>query len=490
MADTSYHGADLAERIGWMVRLRWIGAAGVIAAVAFASNVLQIGLPAPTLYLIAGIILLYNLIFFVSLRPERARRIFLRFPQATILVNLQITLDLLALTALIHFSGGIENPFFFYFIFHMIIASILLSVRASYLQATFAVALLGGLVALEYYGLIPHVHLTGFISQELYQDWRFILASLFVFTSTIYISVYMATSIVRQLRDKERQTVSLTKELRGKTEELQLAYDKLNEADRIKSQYLRKVSHELRAPLAAVQSILKVVLEGLTGEVSGKTREMVERAESRTWELLKLLNDLLILSRSREAKLEGGMERVYVSEAVKRVMGLLRARFENKNVVVEAKIPSTLPPVLGDRESIEQLFTNLIGNAVKYTPRGGRVTIRAVSENEYLRIQVSDTGIGIPPEEIPKIFNEFYRAPNAIQFARVGTGLGLSIVKSIIDVHKGDISVQSEVGKGTTFTVRLPLAAQDSEQLSSGGEETEVIGMKIEEPKVADMKRR
>jgi len=96
---------------------------------------------------------------------------------------------------------------------------------------------------------------------------------------------------------------------------------------------------------------------------------MVERAESRTWELLKLLNDLLILSRSREAKLEGGMERVYVSEAVKRVMGLLRARFENKNVMMEVQISSHLPPVLGDRESIEQFFTNLIGNAVKYTPR-------------------------------------------------------------------------------------------------------------------------
>jgi len=239
MANTSYHGADLAERIGWMVRLRWVGAAGVIATVAFASNVLQIGLPALILYLIAGIILLYNFVFFVSLRPERARRILLRFPQATILVNLQITLDLLALAVLIHFSGGIENPFIFYFIFHMIIASTLLSVRASYLQATLAVALLGGLVALEYYGLIPHVHLSGFIPQELYRDWRFILASLFVFTSTIYISVYMATSIVRQLREKERQTASLTKELRGKTEELQLAYDKLNEADRIKSQYLR-----------------------------------------------------------------------------------------------------------------------------------------------------------------------------------------------------------------------------------------------------------
>ncbi len=103
---------------------------------------------------------------------------------------------------------------------------------------------------------------------------------------------------------------------------------------------------------------------------------------------------------------------------------------------------------------------------------------------------MSSYGIGIPPEEIPKVFNEFYRAPNAVQFAKVGTGLGLSIVKSIVDVHKGDILVQSEVGKGTTFAVRLPLAAQASEQRPSGSEETEVIGMEIGEHKVVDMKRR
>jgi len=421
-----------------------------------------VSLPTLPLYLTALGIGAYNVIFWLLAsalrtagdagRPELHRL-------AAVLANLQIGVDLLAVAWLIHLSGGVGNPFVFYFIFHMIIASILLSRGESFMHATFAVALLALVAIAEARGWITHYGLAGFLGAEVYRSTPYVLATLFVVASTLYLSVFMATSIVAQLRHGEGEIVSLGRDLRRQTDQLQKAYQRLSDLERAKGLYMRKVGHELRSPVAAMQSAMRVILEGMTGEVSPKSQEIIRRAEARCDTLLRLINDLLRLSRAREIPFAETSRLVDISETIDKVAALLSPRAERSEVTLAVELERPLPMVMGDAEGLEQLFTNLIANAIKYTPPRGRVTISGRAAQEGLRLAVTDTGVGIAPEDTERVFEEFYRAPGARAFVKEGTGLGLSIVKAVVDAHRGTIKVHSQVGQGTQFEVTLPVAA-------------------------------
>jgi len=237
------------------------------------------------------------------------------------------------------------------------------------------------------------------------------------------------------------------------------AYARLREIEQMKSQYMRKVSHELRSPLAAIQSTLTVVLEGLAGDVPAKAKDMVARAEGKAGGLLRVTNDLLALSRAREGKLAEQLRPVNLGDAATKVAGLLSARATEGGVQLDVEIGNNLPAIQADPEAAEQLFTNLVGNGIKYTPRDGRVRVSVGRADDVVEIVVSDTGIGIPPEDLDKVFSEFYRCENARQFTAEGTGLGMSIVKAIVEGMGGEVSVDSAVGAGATFRVRVPVPA-------------------------------
>jgi len=441
---------ELLARLRWFIRHRWAAATAIPVTALVASAWLHIRLPLAPLFLIALGILAYNLLFVWLVKIVEAKKGPAGLSAARLLANAQISTDLFALTLLIHFSGGIENPFIFFFIFHIIIASILLSWRDTFLQAGLAVFLFSSVAILEATHLISHYRLWPFFSWDTYRQPVFIFGTLLVFAATLLLSAYFATSITRRLRERENEVVRLSRDLR-------LAYDRLAAAEQAKALYMRKVSHELRAPLAAIQSTLKVILEGFLGPLPAKQAEMIDRADRRAGELLKLIEAILVLTRSREAPLEREKVSLSVLEVAQKVIALLTPRAEAKNITVETQLPRDLPSISGDPESIQQLFTNLLSNAIKYTPEGGKVSLSASAEPPSLRVAVSDTGIGIPPEDLPNVFNEFFRASNARQFARSGTGLGLSIVKAAVEAHGGTITVSSQPGQGTTFEVRLPL---------------------------------
>jgi two-component system phosphate regulon sensor histidine kinase PhoR len=231
------------------------------------------------------------------------------------------------------------------------------------------------------------------------------------------------------------------------------------ELDQLKSDFVNLVSHELRSPLSSIIMQHKVLLDGLAGELTDKQREMLHRAHDKMGGLLALINDLLDL-----AKIESGHRHLEqtplnLGEVLTEVVELIRAKAEEQNIALELSVPSELPQVLADRRGLEEVFTNLLTNAVKYSPDGGRVRIFAVSHVDYVEAMVSDEGIGIEEDEIPKIFDKFYRVKHAKTRQVIGTGLGLAIVKNIIEAHRGSIGVESQVGRGTTFKVLLPAAA-------------------------------
>ncbi|MBU4370273.1 MAG: response regulator [Proteobacteria bacterium] len=233
----------------------------------------------------------------------------------------------------------------------------------------------------------------------------------------------------------------------------------LKELDKMKSEFIAMVAHELRAPIATVEQQLTVIIGGMAGELNEKQQQMIARAKERTSSVLTLIKDLLDFSKIEAGKMVQYKEPLSLAEVIPRVVEAMKADAAAKNIHIEFLPPLSSSIIQADQNSMEGIFNNLISNAIKYTPDGGRVTISLADDDGFVKVSVTDTGIGINGEDIPRIFDKFYRVKSSDTRQIVGTGLGLSIVKSIVDAHMGTISVESTEGKGTTFSVLLPKAA-------------------------------
>jgi signal transduction histidine kinase len=244
-------------------------------------------------------------------------------------------------------------------------------------------------------------------------------------------------------------------ELERLNDELALANRKLRELEDVRAQFTLLTTHELRAPVAAIQSYLKLILEGYVPQ--NKVRETLEKAERRAMEQLALIADLLELGRIGSADARGLVQPVRVEQSLCEQVELLMGSAKVRGITVETHIGPDLPPVLANPDQIRSLWNNLVSNAIKYNRDGGNVTVTLIREGERLIASVADTGIGIPKEAMTRLFSEFFRADNAKSVSRMGTGLGLSIVKEIVERAGGQITVESELDKGTTFHLWLPV---------------------------------
>ena len=253
----------------------------------------------------------------------------------------------------------------------------------------------------------------------------------------------------RRLEQEARRLQRIEEEARRLVQEKEM----LEELDRVKSAFMRKVAHELRAPIAAIESFMNSLLEGYGSPET--QRLMQKRAALRASELLDLVDDLLNLSRIKDVKLESAKQEVCLKTVLDQVLSLHGPEAEKKKITIDLAC-ETCPPIVADPAHIKQLWTNLISNAIKYTSEGGRIDIRLVPQDGIIVGEVADTGIGIAKADQPRLFEEFFRTEQAKAFAQHGTGLGLSIVKQIIQEYGGDIQVESELGQGTKFAFRLP----------------------------------
>ncbi len=428
----------LVERLYWLIRLRWAAVIAVSVTIFIVGHIFKISLAAVPLYTIAIMLGVYNLACLVLLKSVKGR-------ESEVIVNrianAQISLDLLILAVLVHFSGGIENPFLFYFIFHMIIASVLLDRRSSFLQATFAVSLFFIVVISEYLGILPHYRLEKFITHDEYRNLIYIGGISFVFVSTLYIAVYMATSISVRLRQREKV--------------LEEANSQLEEKDRIKSEYVLRVTHGIKEHLSAIQGCLEPVSAGITGELNPRQFDLVERAVNRTAKLMFFVKALLKITRIKLSK-EIEMESFLLRDSIWEAINYTSSKAKEKNVSVNCSIEPGVDRIRAVKEYIQETLTNIVANSIKYTPPNGKVDIRVRDRGNRVLIEIADTGIGIPEADKPKLFEEFYRASNAKEVERDGTGLGLSIAKRVVEMHNGRIWVESEEGKGSIFSIELP----------------------------------
>lgn len=429
----------LVRRAYWLIRLRWLAIIGVVTAVFLADRFVS-PLAVIPLYSIAGLLAVYNLTVFVLLNYFTSNHH--EYPRNEVkrIINFQMSADLIFLTLLLHFSGGIENPFVIYFVFHMILASILLSPLESYLQATLGTALLLLMTQLEYFGVVDHYFLKGFVPADIHTEGFYLFSKVGVLSSAFYLVVYMTSSIAVRQRNQE--------------EGYRLANIQLEEKDHVKDEYVARVTHDIKGHLAAIQSCLDVVGSGMTGPLNEKQEEFVGRATRRTKKLNNFVRSLLKLTKIRLTR-QMDIHPYDIDEALDKACAAVEIRAAEKSIILNKSCSNPIGEVYGSGISIEELFTNLMLNAIKYTPNGGHVTIKAQSFGDFVKVEVTDTGIGIPSEEIGHVFEEFYRATNARKTEKDGTGLGLAIAKQIIERHGGQISVKSAPDKGSTFTFTL-----------------------------------
>jgi len=430
----------------WFIRLRWVAVGALFGVVAVARWLVGIQLPLAQLLSLGAVLAIYNALFrwYAEAlgghpRGEVSQRAAERF------ANVQVFADLLCMTVLLHFSGGVENPLSVFYVFHVIIASVMLPRWQSHAQALVAFALFAALVSLEYSGVLPHYGLKGYLGTEEYRNWSFIFGHLGALAVTLFVSAFMATSIVARLRERQAEVAATSA--------------RLADLEARKSRFMRVAAHQLRAPLSAIHSLLTVFLRNYEAMGEAKRTEFIQRAENRTRLMLDLLADLLALSRLRDARdQKPARELVAFDEFAQRVVALYSVQSEEKRQAFDARFEAGAAQIYAEPEKLRDVVANLVTNAIKYTPEGGRVSVASRADEANVVLEVADTGIGIPPEDQPHLFEEFFRASNARELVQEGTGLGLSIVREIVQAHDGTLAFESRPGEGTRFTVTFPLA--------------------------------
>ena len=595
---------EMMERVSWMIGLRWMAVAAGFGGCVI-GYIAAWPLPFVPIIVIFAFIALYNLSFFFighrlpSIKPQAVRAF-------TIFAHAQIALDLLALYAILYFTGGVQSPFLVFVLFHIILAGILLSPLSCLIYSLLVLLAAAGLILIQKYAILPPQPIL-FESYLLFHTLqpRDIVVSGLVLAAMVLITAFLITSIKLSLRAKGRELLRVSKELdsgnaklkalyqmvkeMGLCQELQAMMDsatrnaatimgvkacsiklldeqrqrlrfsstyglsedyvsrgsidlakspinrsiiegsyyaigKIDQKDYFqypedirkegiasmlclplrvqkmvlgvlcvysdvthdfddedidffllmadltalaieklrselnKTWFLEKAAHQLRSPLNAIDTMLKTLRQGFLGPTQTEQAKLIARCEQRIENLSQVIADLLDLGVKRTDLSKVTMHPVNIADVLKPLVHLYQSQVSAKNLDFSCHIEEGLPNIPAQEKLMDDLLSNLISNAIKYTPAGGKVSIRVTRESsDRVLCEVADTGIGIPAEDISRLFTEFFRSTNAKESTEEGTGLGLVIVKEILDRLRGTIAVKSKLGEGTCFSCFLPV---------------------------------
>jgi signal transduction histidine kinase len=427
---------ELCQNTRLLIRLRWAAGFAILAATIFARYVLGIHLQTTPLILIGLAVLAYNsLLCFACRKKDRT------MTRAWRVAWGQIILDWLAMTALVHFTGGITSPALIYFAIHGALSGTILPPRYARTLAVLATVIVGGLAWLESSGVLPYVAIPEFeLGHNLHDNATYVAAIMFFFGTTMITLSELVAQKAQRLRQRE--------------EHIHQLYE-------ARATFVRVATHELRAPVSAGLSLMYNIEQGYAGEFNEQQAAILSRVTSRLEGLRTLIDDLLTLAASREATVaQAPLEPVEVRPVLEKMIGRELPTIEQKQLALQTHFAQEDGTILAGDVGLSVIFGNLLSNAVKYTPAGGSIILDyTVNRHEHkIEISVADSGIGIPADDLPFIFGEFFRAKNAKASSISGTGIGLSTVRTLVERYRGTISVESEEGRGTTFKVVLPLA--------------------------------
>lgn len=428
---------SLRHRLDWFNRLRWGAVAVLVAAVTVLGGFTIIPLPVGPMLAVAAALALVNLGYVVRNRllPARAIRTEIR------LVKLEMACDLLLLTVVLNLTGGVENPFLYVYVLHVVIAALLFKGGEIFQMAWLAIGLFTGAILGEHLGWLPHHHLLG--ASTLTHELRYIVAVLGSFWFVMLSGAFVGASIMRHNR--------------AIRDELVVRQRELLEADRAQLEFFRFVTHEVKSPVSTARSAIEAALE-LHGEgLEPGARDLLERAQKRLDQATEIVKDLADLTRTGVLRHEPPAP-VDLAAVAARVLDEQRELAAATGQRLELRAPPAGVTVRTSGPAVAKIMGNLVTNAVRYNREGGPVTVTVTPLADGARLEVADEGIGIAPEEQARVFDEFYRTAAAQQRSSLGTGLGLPIVHRLAHELGGAVVLHSVPGQGTTVTVDLPLA--------------------------------
>jgi signal transduction histidine kinase len=430
----------------WFITIRWV----VVAALAlgevlfvFANAPLrEIGIVAKGWWPVSIAIILAcaNVLFSIFLAQPRLKALV----QPSANVWIQIIVDLTCLTALVHFCGSIATPAPFLYVLHIVLSCVFFSIKSSFAVTFLAIAFYVSGVGAELVGIVKHHNLFVALTSSLpladgvaSMCWAGAL-------SLIFFAVwYLVSQLSLVIRTRESQLIEAREEIRKAQEE--------------KDRYAVQMTHQLKAPLDAVRSSIALIIGGYSGEVSEEIRDLLTRIDKRARGMSGLVMDVLKLARVKAAAAIPGKSRLFdVAVVLERCVDTLRPVAAARQIALTTAIEHW--EAEGVPEQIEMLLENVVSNAIVYSKNGETVTIAAsvLHEKNELAVTITDKGIGIEAEYLPHIFDEYFRAPDAVRHNSASSGIGLAIVKEIAQSHGLSIKVESVHGEGTAFTVCFP----------------------------------
>jgi signal transduction histidine kinase len=268
--------------------------------------------------------------------------------------------------------------------------------------------------------------------------------------------------VLAELEEKREELERVNRELNDSNRELAEANAKLREVSDLKEEFLAVTTHDLRSPLTVISGVISFFSSGRLGELTPEQKNMVSMMERNTQNLIELVNDLLDSAKIESGTLQLDLAPLELPALVGETCEAMGTMAAEKGVKVDCHFPDDLPKVTADRAKLRRVFVNLVSNAVKFTPKGGSVDIRGAREGKMIRVAVTDTGIGVPAEDIPRLFDKYEQASTRSPRSERGTGLGLYITRQLVELHGGRIEVESQVGKGSTFSFTIPVAEEES----------------------------
>ena len=433
---------DLNRVVSWFILLRWIAAVGVLLALFLVRLRLGYPLPYTLLYLLTGVLCLINLLFTLYYAVIKKRNLSRR--ELAVFLHVQIICDYVLLFFLIYFTGFLENPFAYFFIFHIMLTSFLFSSDVVFVYVGALIALFIGASFAEYFRVIPHYLLSDTNDSGYF---RLYLPRAIGLCSTLAISAYLITSIKRRIAEEGRRV------------EVELNHYK--ELDRIKSNFILQVTHEIRGPIAAMNGYHEMLMRGIGGKLAPRANELVHKANRRTENLLQIIDEMIDYAYMKsEEEVKYNKTTMRLREIIDYQMDIHSSQAIQKNIDLVSNCPNELQ-IHSNRDLLNIILSNLINNAIRYSPDSTTIAVNAGREGGEMHLFVRDQGYGIEPEELDRIFEEFYRTRKARELERDGTGLGLSIIKRAVESLGGRLIVYSELNKGTTFHIFFPAGGEN-----------------------------
>jgi len=458
---------SLLVRLRRLGRLRWYAAALLAGVALFLRVVLKDSFAWRALLVLAGVMVAYTAVFrLLRVRLERTQGRPLPFRTLERFTACRIALDLVILMLVIHFTGGLENPFVILCLIPPVIASVLLTPGSAYLLAGLATLLLLAMGVCEAVWPWMHHPVSGYLTCKHYSSPLFIAGEVGALSLSIFVAVYLVSSIAKRLHRRERELLEARDSLTARSEELAKTNQVLTALEEQKSRFLSLAAHQLRGPLAVVETCLATVCDGYAPDAR-KQGELLNRARSRVRNMLDIVSDLLTLARASDFSGPSSMTPVALEKVAEQVVNqtLDFAASRQTSLVFSPGAGGAL--VLGDEHALSDAIGNLVSNAIKYTDEGGHVKVATRLSGDEVICEVIDDGIGIPEQEKGRLFEDFFRASNARASEKEGTGLGLSIAREIVRKCGGRLTIESLEHLGTCAMMSFPLLRGEAEETGS-----------------------